>query len=171
MLGREVLFHAARAEDGRGEPTALVDVVRAHIAVESVSALGEAVHYRRIREQRLGELAPAVVAAAESGDAVARRLVERLAEEIALLAAKALRQLGLGEADVVLGGGMLRRGAGLLHDEVVSRLPEGARPVVAVDPPVVGAALAALEAVGASADAGARLRNAFRKGFSPEDVR
>src|ERR671910_438354 len=36
MVGREVVFHAARAEDGRGEPTALVDVVRAHFGVESV---------------------------------------------------------------------------------------------------------------------------------------
>jgi N-acetylglucosamine kinase-like BadF-type ATPase len=171
MLGREVLFHAARAEDGRGEPTVLVDVVRDHFAVESIAALGEAVHYRRVREQRLGELAPAVVAAAEQGDDVARRLVERLAGEIALLASKALRDLGLGEADVVLGGGMLRRGRGLLHDEVVSRLGERVRPVVAVDPPVVGAALVALEAAGAPPDAAERLRAAFRDGFAAEDVR
>src|SRR5207237_5465077 len=27
-LGREALYHAARAEDGRGEPTALVDLIR-----------------------------------------------------------------------------------------------------------------------------------------------
>jgi N-acetylglucosamine kinase-like BadF-type ATPase len=184
MLGRDVLFHAARAEDGRGEPTALVQVVRAHFATESVAALGEDLHYGRVRQQRLGELAPAVVTAAEEGDAIARRLVERLAEEVVLLVEKALGDLGLlstgdcpprGQsperpADVVLGGGMLRQGRGLLHDEVVTRLRDrapAARPVVATDPPVLGAALAALDAAGASAGAGETLRSAFRSGLEP----
>jgi N-acetylglucosamine kinase-like BadF-type ATPase len=175
MLGREVLFHAARAEDGRGEPTALVDVVRGHFGVASIVDLGEDVHYRRIRDQRLGELAPAVVGAAGAGDAVARRLVERLAEEIVLLAMKALRDLGLTghDAEVVLGGGMLQGGSGLLHEEVVSRLRERApavRPVVAADPPVVGAALAALDAVGAPDTARQRLRAAVREGVRAEVV-
>jgi N-acetylglucosamine kinase-like BadF-type ATPase len=175
MLGREVLFHAARAEDGRGEGTALIDVVRDHFGVTTVLELGEDVHYRRVREQRLGELAPAVVAAAAADDAVARRLVERLAEEIVLLATKALRDLGLAEgpADVVLGGGMLRGGSGFLHDEVLSRLAERApavRVVVAADPPVIGATLAALDAVGAPDPARQRLRSAMREGVRPEVV-
>lgn len=174
-LGREVLFHAARAEDGRGEPTALVEVVRGHFGAQSVSAVGEAVHYGRVRAQQLGELAPAVVAAAEGGDAVARRLTDRLAEEVVLFAVKALRDLELldREVDVVLGGGMLRRGSGLLHSEVVARLHErapSARPVVAVDPPVLGATLAALDAAGASDAAHERLRTAFRDGLEPEAV-
>jgi N-acetylglucosamine kinase-like BadF-type ATPase len=170
MLGREVLFHAARAEDGRGKPTVLADLVRNHFGLDTVAAVGEAVHYRRIPFQRLGELAPAAVAAAGAGDALARGLVERLAEEIALLAARALADLALETADVVLGGGMLRPGAGFLHDQVVARLPAGARPVVAVDPPVVGAALAALDAIGATPGAGRRLRSAFREGLEPELV-
>jgi N-acetylglucosamine kinase-like BadF-type ATPase len=176
MLGREVLFHAARAEDGRGPWTTLVDVVRGHFDVGSVAELGEDVHYRRVRYQRLGELAPAVVAAAAGGDAVARRLVERLAEEVALLAEKALRDLGLLDrpTDVVLGGGMLRHGSGLLHDEVVARLAAhspAARPVVAADAPVIGAALAALDAVGASDTARQRLRSAVRDRVKAEVVR
>jgi N-acetylglucosamine kinase-like BadF-type ATPase len=170
MLGREALFLAARAEDGRGEPTALVELVRTHFGLPTVAAVGEELHYRRLSFQRLGELAPAVVAAVGAGDAVARGLVERLAQEIALLAARALRDLELEEADVVLGGGMLRPGSGPLHDEVVARLPAGARPVVAADPPALGAALAALDAVGAGADAGERLRERFRAGLSPEAV-
>jgi N-acetylglucosamine kinase-like BadF-type ATPase len=167
MLGREVLFHAARAEDGRGEPTALVDVVRAHFGL-SVAEVGTAIHYRRLRRERLGELAPAVLAAAESGDAVSRSLVDRLAEEVALLAQKALRDLDLSAADVVLGGGMLRRG--LLVDEVAARLPRGARPVAVSDPPVLGAALAALDEAGAPPEAGERLRALFRDGFEAEGI-
>jgi N-acetylglucosamine kinase-like BadF-type ATPase len=171
-LGREAVFEAARAEDGRGDPTELVDVVRSHFGFDSVQALGEAVHYRRVAAARVGELAPAIVAAAEQ-DAVARRLVGRLANEVALMAWKALRDLGLlgAPVDVVLGGGMLRPGRGALHDGVVARLGDlapHARAVVARDPPVLGAALAALEAAGAPVEAAARLREAFRSGPSPD---
>jgi N-acetylglucosamine kinase-like BadF-type ATPase len=162
MLGREVLFHAARAEDGRGEPTALRDVVAGHFGL-SVPEVGEAVRYGRIPPQRLGELAPTVVAAAEAGDPVAHRLVDRLAEEVALMAVRALADLGLVGATILLGGGMLRGGTGLLYDEVVARLAErapDAKPIAVTAPPVLGAALDALDAAGAPPAAIASLRAA-----------
>ena len=161
MLGNEALFLAARDEDGRGTPTALVELVRAHFEL-SVTEVGEAVHYRRMPAARLGELAPGVVALAAE-DAVARSLVERLANEIALLIERAFRDLAVDAADVVLGGGMLQAGEGFLHDAVLVRLPAGARPVVLRDPPVLGAALAALDAAGASDTAKERLRDELRR--------
>lgn len=162
MLGREVLFIAARAEDGRGEPTALRDLVREHFGLP-VAELGEAVRYRRIPVARLGELAPQVVRAAEEGDSVARGLVERLAGEIVLMATRALADLGLTERPVrlLLGGGMLRSGSGLLYEEVGARLARDApdaRPTPVTEPPVLGAALDALDAAGASPEAATRLR-------------
>jgi N-acetylglucosamine kinase-like BadF-type ATPase len=168
MLGREVLFHAARGEDGRGEPTVLVELLVGHFGLPSVAALGEAVHYKRIPQQRLGELAPSVVTAAER-DIVARRLVDRLAAEVALLAERALRDLELAEADVVLGGGMLDGGGPLVERVTahLTRLAPGARVVVASDPPVLGATLAALDDAGAPPDARERLRAAFRDGLEP----
>jgi N-acetylglucosamine kinase-like BadF-type ATPase len=170
MLGRDVLFHAARADDGRGEPSVLPELVRDHFGT-SVPELGEAIHYRRVDQRRLGELATAVVAAAGDGDVVARRLIDRLADEIVLMAVRALRDLGVDSADVVLGGGMLRDGRGFLYDEVVRRLAERAphaRPVAAADPPVVGAVLVALEAAGAAQEAAQALRAAFRGGLRPD---
>jgi len=161
MLANEALFLAARDEDGRGTPTALVELVRAHFGL-SVTEVGEAVHYRRMPAARLGELAPGVVALAAE-DAVARSLVERLANEIALLVERAFRDLAVDAADVVLGGGMLQAGEGFLHDAVLVRLPAGARPVVLRDPPVLGAALAALDAAGASDTAKERLRDELRR--------
>jgi N-acetylglucosamine kinase-like BadF-type ATPase len=163
MLGREVLRLATRGEDGRGEPTALTRLVCEHFAAASVEDLGVDVHYGRVAEARLAELAPRVVVAAADGDAVARSLVERLAVEIGLMARRALRDLGAAEADVVLGGGMLQPGRGLLYELAVDSLPEGARAVAVHDPPVLGAVLAALDAVGASEDAKARLRAELRQ--------
>ena len=161
MLGREVLRLAARGEDGRGEPTALTKIVRDHFNAATVEAVGADVYYGRLPQSRLAELAPKVVAAA-AGDAVAGSLVERLAVEIGLMARRAMRDLGVAEADVVLGGGMLQRGEGLLYEAVLEHLPEGASAVAVQDPPSLGSALAALDAAGASVDAKARLRSELR---------
>jgi N-acetylglucosamine kinase-like BadF-type ATPase len=165
MLGRDVLFLAARSEDGRGEPTVLADVLREHFELP-VDELGEAVRYGRIAPGRLGEVAPAAVEVAAAGDAVARRLIERLAEEIVLMASRALADLGLGEAPatVLLGGGMLRDGQGFLYEQTLLRLADRAPhavPVPVTAAPVVGAALDALDAAGAPPGAAARLRAAF----------
>ena len=168
-LGREALFHAVRAEDGRGEPTVLVDALRAHFGTETVCALGEDVHYRRTPGARLGEIAPAVLGAAAAGDAVASRLVERLAGEIVLLVERACRDLGVDDVDAVLGGGMLA-GRGYLHGLVVSRLPAAAAPVTPSLPPVVGSALAALEAAGAQSAAALLLRE-LAVHLEPTDLR
>jgi len=136
--------------------------VRQRFGAARVEDVGIDVHYRRLPHARLGELAPLVVAAAADGDAVAGALVDRLADEIALFVRRALRDLDVREADVVLGGGMLRAGEGALHKRVLERLPEGARPIVLRDPPVLGAALAALDELAASDEAKVRLREELR---------
>jgi N-acetylglucosamine kinase-like BadF-type ATPase len=163
-LGREALFRACRAADGRGEPTALLEIVESHFGKPAID-VGIDFHYRQISNADLGALAPAIV---DSDDPLALELVERLADEVVLLVERALRDLGLDIATVVVGGGLLA-GRGRLFDLVAARLP--AAPVVPDVPPVAGAVLAALHAAGAPADAGERLRAAFRDGLAPEDVR
>jgi N-acetylglucosamine kinase-like BadF-type ATPase len=162
MLGREVLRLAARAEDGRGDATVLSGIVRTHFGAAKVEDVGADVHYKRMPVSRLGELAPAAIAAAEDGDVVAWSLIDLLATEIVLMTLRTLKDLGVKEADVVLGGGMLHGGDGLLYRLVAERLPLGARAVPARDEPVLGAALAALDAAGASDQAKARLRGELR---------
>jgi hypothetical protein len=78
------------------------------------------------------------------------------------MAQRALRDLGADDAELVLGGGMLHGGTGLLYETVLERLPRALRPVPASDEPVVGAALAALDAAGADDEAKARLRSELR---------
>ncbi|CAM5625290.1 ATPase OS=Streptomyces tendae OX=1932 GN=GUR47_09095 PE=4 SV=1 [Streptomyces tendae] len=47
-LAEEALWHAARAEDGRGGPTELARTLPAHFGLDSMYALIEALHLRRM---------------------------------------------------------------------------------------------------------------------------
>jgi predicted NBD/HSP70 family sugar kinase len=108
-------------------------------------------------------------AVAASGDAVARALVARQAEEVALMATVALRRLGLlhEPAPVVLGGGVLAARHPLLGERVGQLLSEYAPkavPRLVTTPPVLGAALDTLDRAGATAEAYERLRGAWAQG-------
>ena len=168
-LGNEALWYAAREEDGRGPSTALTRLVADHFGLPSATAVTEALHFGDLDVRRLVELAPGVLAAARAGDAVALSLVERLADEVALLAVTALRRLDLLQrpAAVVLGGGVLASRDPLLLDGVVRRLdaqaPQAIVTVVS-EPPVLGAALAGLDLLGAPPAAGAALRAGLASG-------
>ncbi|MFC7586673.1 hypothetical protein ACFQYP_25245 [Nonomuraea antimicrobica] len=147
----------------QGAPTALTGVVTAHFGTATVEELVLGLHFGRVDGDRLHELTPGVLAAAGDGDAVARALVERQAEEVTVLAEVCLRRLGLLEtpAEVVLGGGLLTARdplmTALLDTGFALRAPR-AKLVVAELPPVMGAALLGLERLGAADPATARLR-------------
>jgi N-acetylglucosamine kinase-like BadF-type ATPase len=167
-LGNRALWHAARAEDGRGPATALVSAVPDAVGLGTVREVTEAIHFGRLDQRVFNRLCPVLFEVAAAGDAVAAGVVARQAEEIVLLASVALGRLGLGAtADgpvpVVLGGGVLAARHPLLVDAVVDGLRDrvpGAVPTWVTAPPVLGAGLAALESVGAGADALERYRAA-----------
>ncbi|MET7333665.1 BadF/BadG/BcrA/BcrD ATPase family protein [Nonomuraea sp. NPDC005650] len=169
FLGDETLWRAIRAEDGRGPDTALRSLVAAHFGVSSVVELAEQVHFGEVPRTRLQELNPLLLATAGRGDAVARKVVDRLAEEVVLLASAALRRLDLLDVpvDIVLGGGILASGDAYLLDRIhagCARTAPKATPRVVDVPPAVGAALLGLDELGASADAEDRLRDGYRTG-------
>lgn len=152
-LGEEALWHAVRAEDGRGPATALAAAVAGHFGRATVEEVALAVHFGEIPDGRLGELAPVLMRVALDGDPVAVSVVERLAEEVVTMASVALRRLDIAQrpAQVVLGGGVLRARPPALMDRIAARAAAEiplAELVVAVDPPVVGAALLGLDMLG-----------------------
>ncbi|MFF4225493.1 N-acetylglucosamine kinase [Streptomyces abikoensis] len=165
-LAEEAVWWAARAADGRGEATALARELPAHFGLSTMPELIEALHLGRIERARRHELAPVLFAVAAAGDAVAGAIVARQADEVVALASAALDRLGLLEAavPVVLGGGVLAARHPLLHERVVrglaGRAPR-AVPRVVTAPPVLGAALLALDHLGAPPAAYARLREHF----------
>ncbi|MFI0480040.1 N-acetylglucosamine kinase [Actinomadura sp. 9N215] len=167
-LGRSALWHGIRGEDGRGPGTALTGAVAAHFGVRRAIDVGLGIHLGEFDEGRLTGLAPVLFDVAEGGDAVAREVVARLADEVAVLGSVALRRLDLLDepADVVLGGGVLAARRPLLMDGVADRyadLAPHARLLVPEDPPLLGAALLALDHATAPPAAHDALRAAFRR--------
>jgi N-acetylglucosamine kinase-like BadF-type ATPase len=157
-LGTEALFLAVRAEDGRGQPTALREAIMQHFGTPSVVDVTAALHFGEMPRGRLHELVPVLLRVAALGDGPARAVVDRQAEEVFLLVRAAVDRLALRDqpTDVVLGGGVLAARHPLLMEEVSRRLAAyapRANLLVVDDPPVVGAALLGLDSLGASPDA------------------
>jgi N-acetylglucosamine kinase-like BadF-type ATPase len=165
-LGLEALWHAARAEDGRGPDTLLTGYLTSHLGVDRVEDVTLGIHKGKIGEDDLTGLAPLLLRAAEAGDDVARTVVSRLADEISVMAITAMRRLGLTglATPVVLGGGVITARVPLLIDSVLRQLSETApdAKVSIIDvPPVAGAALLGLDHVKAPPAAESRLRAAY----------
>ncbi|HEV2784354.1 MAG TPA: BadF/BadG/BcrA/BcrD ATPase family protein [Actinophytocola sp.] len=167
-LGALALWHAARAEDGRGPATALVDAVARHFGHPRIADVITAIHLGEVAYDRLADLAPAVLAASAAGDQVARALVVRQGEEIVTMATAALRRLDLRTSPVavVLGGGVLRTHDPTLFGVITDRLRTAApraEITLVSDPPVLGAALLALDALGIDGSAHDHLRAQVRR--------
>jgi N-acetylglucosamine kinase-like BadF-type ATPase len=165
-LAEEALWYAARAEDGRGEPTALAHALPGHFGLDSMYALIEALHLGRLEQHRRHELAPVLFATAAEGDPVARSIVDRLAEEVVTMATVALTRLGLldEETPVLLGGSVLAACHPQLDHGIRARLAARAPkavPRVVTARPVLGAALLGLDRVGAPTAAYERVRRHF----------
>jgi N-acetylglucosamine kinase-like BadF-type ATPase len=171
-LGEEALWHAARAEDGRGPSTALRAAVLAGMKVATIAELTQDIHFGRRSMAELSVLAPSVFATARDGDEVAGRIVDRQAAEVVAFARASLTRLGMLDRDVpvVLGGGVIRGGDERLITGITTGLAEvaPAARIVRVDaPPIVGAGLLALESAGATRTAVERARDELTAAFLP----
>jgi N-acetylglucosamine kinase-like BadF-type ATPase len=149
-LGMAAQAAAIRARDGRGPRTSLERLVPQFFGLRSPGAVARALYADRISHARLGELSPVVFAAAADGDAVARSIVDRLADELGVMAGALIRRLRLGrlDPDVVLAGGVFRTEEGGFHQRLAAGIlaaAPAARIVRLETPPVFGAALLALE--------------------------
>jgi N-acetylglucosamine kinase-like BadF-type ATPase len=166
-LWQEAMWWAARAEDGRGPQSALQRVLPEHFNRTSMAELIEAVHLGVVSAAECMRMTPLLFEVADAGDAVAVDIVRRQAREIVALAVTAMRRLDtLREPiEVLLGGGVLTAGHALLMDAISSLLAVQAPLAVirvVTTPPVVGAGLLGLDAIGAGPRARTRLRECYR---------
>lgn len=164
-IGELALWYSARETDGRGEHTTLTAAIPREFGLDTVTELTLALHDGTYSLPDLARLSPLVLEHSRAGDPIARHIVDRQAEEIAVMASGALARLGLdGEVPVVLGGGVVQSGDRILLDGVdaaLARLAPRAHAVVVSAPPILGAGLLALESAGARPEAVDRARAAL----------
>jgi N-acetylglucosamine kinase-like BadF-type ATPase len=169
-LADHTLRLAARGEDGRGKPTALSAAVAGHFGRATVEEVSIGLHLGELPREEIPQLSYLLFeVAAATGDEVAGALITRQAAEILGQHRVAAGRLGLLDRPhaLVLGGSVLRARHPQLHSQVV----EGARrqaPLVEIsvpeDPPITGAALLALDALGRTPiDVEAKLRAALSR--------
>jgi len=149
-IGREAINAAVRGTDGRGPRTAFEKSVPRFFGVKSPAAMTRAFYFERIPENRVNDLAPLVFAEAASGDAVARSIIDRLADELAAMANSLIRRLHMTRLDVevVLAGGVFRNDDADFYKRLntgIARVAPHARTIKLDAPPVAGAVLLALD--------------------------
>lgn len=141
---------AVRARDGRGPRTMLERGVPEHFGRRRPVDVATAFERNEITYGELRSLAPVVFRASAAGDAVARSIVDRLADELALMAVVIARRLGLVRADpdVVLAGGLFHADDARFEARIASGIHAvvpAARVARLRALPVTGAALLALD--------------------------
>ena len=162
-LGVRALGLALRAGDGRGASTPLSELVPAHLGERDAVAVLTGIYTGAIPYARLFELARVLLDAAADGDAIAREAADMLADEVAAFVRAAVDRLGLRDepVEVVLGGGIFDTRDTAFHERVAAGIHTAAPLAVLrrLDaPPVLGAALIGLDAIGAPSSALAALR-------------
>ncbi|HIC89748.1 MAG TPA: ATPase [Anaerolineae bacterium] len=163
-MAMEAISRVMRAWDGRGQPTALRELVLDALGFDSEEAMLSTIYESQydyypasFDVNQIWQLTPLVFRAALQGDAVAQEIVVEVGEEVGTTANAILRRLGLEATDVevVLSGSVFKGEGPLLLDtvtQVVHRVAPRARIKRPMFEPVVGAALLALESAGVEVD-------------------
>lgn len=149
-IGREALAAVFRAYDGRGDATALSARTLQALGVSEVPMLTSCVHGSDNPKALMASLAPRCGVAASEGDAVAQRILDAAAHELACMveAVVASGRFGAETVTVGLQGGAIANVAGL-RERLSRRLAQSAN-VAANDaplPPVAGAVQIAMNAL------------------------
>ena len=109
-IGREALSAVMRASDGRGPATRLTAAILAQLNLNDESRLPRIVYDREVPRVTVAAMGPIVQDAADQGDAVARRILERAADELVLAAQSVASRLAMrgDEFTFFLSGGVFR---------------------------------------------------------------
>lgn len=154
----QAMTAACWALDGRGAPTALVEMLARHLGMASYRDEIIPYVYRRGNGRReFAALAPVVFEAARQGDRVAWQIIRRAGWELARVAAACAGKLGMTDEEfTAVGGGGIYRGGGDLMVPLTAKYLKLRCPRAKVVParydPAVGAAIIALRRLGCRLD-------------------
>ncbi len=140
-LGRGALVAVTRAEDGYGPSTSLEAAVLTHFGIASTRFITRELATGGNARRDIAALAPLVLAASEAGDAVARRILHRGADELARLVRVTARALDFADGfPLALAGSVICGSAAyraMLQTELAKEGPQPA-PFTLVPDPVMG---------------------------------
>lgn len=148
------LWYAARAEDQRGEPTALRNLILNWTGLNSIHDVAVGIYLKRIQVADWIPKLPDIFRIAHEGDKVARTLIERQGEEIVIMARSLIKRANLANVPLtlVLGGGVIKARDPLLMEAIERFLISQELKVRVVIPnvgPIIGSGLLVLESMGA----------------------
>lgn len=165
-LGQAAMVAATRAADGRGQPTALTELVRARLGLRDLTEIYRKVHHDGVSRAEAAALAPQVVALAAAGDAVAREILAQNAGGLVEMVVTVAARLRLTEPELALTGGLLTNAAEfrrLFLERLAPALP-GFRLAASGLAPVLGAVLLAFESAAHAKPPAAFIQNLQRDG-------
>jgi N-acetylglucosamine kinase-like BadF-type ATPase len=147
-IARRALQAVARATDGRGRRTSLVEAACEYFNVATADDLSTAVYAPNMTNKRIAGFGSHVVGAAKRRDVLAREIVEEAGRELALAAAAVVRKLKMERErfQVAYVGGVFAAG-GLILDPLSEEVARVA-PRAFVAPPVLAPAEAAARMAG-----------------------
>jgi N-acetylglucosamine kinase-like BadF-type ATPase len=144
----QALSAITKAADGRAEETRLTSLLIRHWNAPNLTELHRMILDRKIDRPGIASAAERVGLAAQSGDAVAKRILRHAGHELGHLAATAVRRLSMQDSIPTVGvtGGVFQAGEPLLEPfiQVLWQSVPGAQVTPPRVPPVLGALALAL---------------------------
>lgn len=153
-LGRQAMTAAVRDFDGRGAATVLRARVKETLGLADIRHILRRVDLKGMTRSEVAALARLVTEAATEGDAVARGIIDRGANELAKMVTAVAKNLGLADmarqVPVSVTGGLTNAGDVFmdpLRKAIEDHLPQAVftKPEL---PPVLGAVMLAIESLG-----------------------
>lgn len=151
-----LLTHVARMIDGREPDSPLRRATLRHYGIKSADKYGEAAFFGRIPDKKVVTTVPLIFRRWTAGDASARVLVRRAAEDYTVAILAMARHIPKGRLVVCLGGGILNRAPDRFI-RLVATLVARRRPGIVMSRPILPPAH------------GAAVMAAFHAGLNPED--
>ena len=148
------MIAAVRESDGRGPPTVLSSRVLRALGIEDIDQIMHRVDSDGVSRREMGVLAKLVTEAAAEGDLVAKDIIAKGTDDLAILVATVASKLNLanslGTVPVAVTGGLTKAGAVFLDPlrNAVERRAPACKIVKPKLPPVLGAVLIALQSLG-----------------------
>ncbi len=155
-IGLQALNMASRAYDGRGPWTSLVERIKEFYGVDDLLEVIDRVHRRKSLDiSDIAEIAEIVNEEAMKGDDVAKQIMTRAGEELALSAYAVAKKLNMENNDIIVGGvGSVFKShivSSVFKSKVIEMMPKArVREPIVGHQAIIGAIVIALRRIGLS---------------------